>query len=275
MEKCNIFFLDTMDCVFGCDIRPNTQFYYFPNDSKLCKQRLSVCGFDKKIDTKRVFICGQHFDDDCFNIKVDNTRTLKNDAIPSIFFPHLHNQTNMDTNFCVKMHDNTKISENKDFINNVSTVEESKVDLEKYKKLTKIKLKTLEMAKKSYEDSLHKIQNKNIYLNNKIKKLRHDKILLNNSQMTQIEEKQLLQKVFTKSQIKVLETGIAKTRWTDQDMAIGYMIKQLGNKNSYQYLNKNLKIPLPGVSSIHHWMYEGLKLQKKQSHNDGASSSNG
>lgn len=66
------------------------------------------------------------------------------------------------------------------------------------------------------------------------------------------EQKSLLSKVFSESQIKIL-SGKKKIYWSHDDMAIGYTIRHMSNKRCYIYLSKKLNIPLPGLSSIKRW----------------------
>lgn len=66
------------------------------------------------------------------------------------------------------------------------------------------------------------------------------------------EQKNILSKVFSESQIKILN-GKKKIYWSNDDMAIGYTIRHMSNKRCYTYLTKNLNIPLPALSSIKRW----------------------
>ncbi|GJQ74520.1 hypothetical protein Trydic_g21387 [Trypoxylus dichotomus] len=66
------------------------------------------------------------------------------------------------------------------------------------------------------------------------------------------EQKRLLSKVFSESQIKIL-SGKKKIYWSHDDMAIAYTIRHMSSKRCYIYLTKNLNIPLPGLSSIKRW----------------------
>lgn len=66
------------------------------------------------------------------------------------------------------------------------------------------------------------------------------------------EQKNLLAKVFSESQIKIL-SGKKKIYWSNDDMAMGYTIRHMSNKRLYMYLTKNLNIPLPALSSIKRW----------------------
>lgn len=83
---------------------------------------------------------------------------------------------------------------------------------------------------------------------------------------TKERTKQILSKVFSDMQIKVL-MGQKKGFWSDDDMAVGYTIKHLSNITCYNYIIKNMNIPLPGLSSIKRWINVknlGNKPKKKQ-----------
>lgn len=75
---------------------------------------------------------------------------------------------------------------------------------------------------------------------------------LQTSSMSLQEQKSILTKVFSESQIKIL-SGKKKIYWSNDDMAIGYTIRHMSNKRCYTYLTKNLHIPLPALSSIKRW----------------------
>lgn len=75
---------------------------------------------------------------------------------------------------------------------------------------------------------------------------------LQKSSLSIQEQKNILSKVFSESQIKILN-GKKKIYWSNDDMAIGYTIRHMSNKRCYMYLTKNLNIPLPALSSIKRW----------------------
>lgn len=77
------------------------------------------------------------------------------------------------------------------------------------------------------------------------------------------EQKNILSKVFSESQIKIL-SGKKKIYWSNDDMAMGYTIRHMSNKRCYMYLSKNLKIPLPALSSIKRW----ATLKKPETKNE-------
>lgn len=81
---------------------------------------------------------------------------------------------------------------------------------------------------------------------------KHDK--LKQSMLSIQDQKSLLAKVFSERQIKLI-AGKQKSWWTNDDMAMGYTIRNLSNPRFYKYLSKNLGIPLPGLSSITRWEF--------------------
>lgn len=66
------------------------------------------------------------------------------------------------------------------------------------------------------------------------------------------KQKNLLAKVFSESQIKIL-SGKKKIYWSNDDMAMAYTIRHLSNRRCYTYLSKNLNFPLPALSSMKRW----------------------
>ncbi|KAF2901081.1 hypothetical protein ILUMI_05137 [Ignelater luminosus] len=85
-----------------------------------------------------------------------------------------------------------------------------------------------------------------------LKRLMQQYDRLHRATMSLIEQRNILSKVFSESQIKIL-TGKKKIYWSNDDMAMGYTIRHLSNKRCYMYLSKNLNIPLPALSSIKRW----------------------
>ncbi|XP_074029221.1 uncharacterized protein [Leptinotarsa decemlineata] len=65
-------------------------------------------------------------------------------------------------------------------------------------------------------------------------------------------QKELLSRVFSANQLKVL-CG-KKTHWSNDDMAVAYIIRHLGNERCYGYLMKNMNFPLPAPSSLRRWI---------------------
>lgn len=85
-----------------------------------------------------------------------------------------------------------------------------------------------------------------------LKRLMQQYDRLHRATMSLMEQRNILSKVFSESQIKIL-TGKKKIYWSNDDMAMGYTIRHLSNKRCYMYLSKNLNIPLPALSSIKRW----------------------
>lgn len=67
-----------------------------------------------------------------------------------------------------------------------------------------------------------------------------------------IKQKQLLSKVYTDNQIKII-FGKRKAHWTDDELTVAYTVRHLSSKKFYDYLTQTLKFPLPGTSSIRRW----------------------
>lgn len=67
------------------------------------------------------------------------------------------------------------------------------------------------------------------------------------------EQKNLLAKVFSDSQIGVL-LGKPKVIWSNNDLAMAFTLRQMGSKNCYLYLKETLNIPLPALSCVQKWV---------------------
>ncbi|KAJ8918034.1 hypothetical protein NQ315_011490 [Exocentrus adspersus] len=75
----------------------------------------------------------------------------------------------------------------------------------------------------------------------------------NNHVASQQEQKELLSKVFSEAQIKILLGG-QRSVWSNDDMAVAYTIRHLSNRKFYSYVSQRLHIPLPGMSTIQRWV---------------------
>lgn len=64
--------------------------------------------------------------------------------------------------------------------------------------------------------------------------------------------KNLLSQVFSDAQIDVL-TGKDKVRWSDDDLAMAFSLRQMSSKECYLYLKETLNIPLPALSCVQKW----------------------
>lgn len=67
------------------------------------------------------------------------------------------------------------------------------------------------------------------------------------------EQKNLLAKVFSDSQIGVL-LGRSKVIWSNNDLAMAFTLRQMGSKDCYLYLKETLNIPLPALSCVQKWV---------------------
>lgn len=93
-------------------------------------------------------------------------------------------------------------------------------------------------------------------LNSKMKKFYAIKTQLNKlSQRSSFakEQKNLLTQVFSQSQINIL-LGKKKVLWSNDDMAMAFTLRQMGNKECYLYLKNTLNIPLPSLCCIQKWV---------------------
>lgn len=114
------------------------------------------------------------------------------------------------------------------------------------------KINKLKSDKDSLKSTLTKIESKYRDIQREYDSIRSKHCFLQVSMMTVQQQKNLLAKVFSESQTKIL-SGKKKIYWSSDDMAIGYTIRNLSNKRCYAYLTKNLNIPLPALSSIKRW----------------------
>lgn len=65
-------------------------------------------------------------------------------------------------------------------------------------------------------------------------------------------KKSLLTKVFSHAQIGVL-MGKKKVVWSDDDLAMAFTLRHMGNKDCYLYLKETLNFPLPALACVQKW----------------------
>lgn len=112
-------------------------------------------------------------------------------------------------------------------------------------------LEDMETLEKRRKDLLLKIE-ENKKLDEEISVLKRQLNSFRRCRIPLAKQKQILSKVFSESQLKIL-TGKKKIYWSNDDMAIGYTIRYMSSKRCYTYLIKSLKIPLPALSSVKRW----------------------
>lgn len=123
--------------------------------------------------------------------------------------------------------------------------------LQAHNKSLKRKVEVLEQELEALRKNLGEKESEYAKYENEYKNLESQ--ITNKNMFSQQEQKILLSKVFSEAQIKIL-FGKKKVYWSNDDMAVGYIIRHLSNKRCYSYLTKTLNIPLPGVSSIKRWV---------------------
>ncbi|XP_044262177.1 uncharacterized protein LOC123009737 isoform X1 [Tribolium madens] len=274
-----------MSCiVWGCSnsniatADPSVHYYVFPKHPVIAQQWIQACGWPPdQIDANIAQVCSLHFDEDSYTTEVKiidyitcYTKVLKFDAVPTLFLPTQTEIIIKDPKeelqemiiFTVPAEQETELQ-----VQNVEKLPQE-VNKEKYKHIvTKEQLATLENCNKTIREKMARLENsikhlRNV-LNNQIEtykskdlelsNLHHEYLKAKRSYLTIHEQKVLLSKVFSESQIKIL-SGKKKIYWSDDDMAVGYTIRHLSNRRCYMYLTKKLNFPLPAVSSIKRWM---------------------
>ncbi|KAF5273438.1 hypothetical protein FQA39_LY07455 [Lamprigera yunnana] len=291
--------------VYGCpnsstNEDPTIQYYYFPKHPLITQQWITSCWRPDPIDVGTAQICSLHFDSSCYisEYKMDYlgnyTKILKYDSVPTLYLPSSQSSNIMKCSNQVDF----PISTNKIISNDIKNISLyeisnppvpsnsvtiiSSVDDSKYKhiinrqQLEEIK-KTNTILKQKCEDLRMAIHEKNqqvIEEEGAIRCIKEEVIKLskiNNalqlSSLSLSDQKIILGKVFSESQIKIL-SGKKKIYWSNDDMAIGYTIRHLSNKRCYMYLSKNLNIPLPALSSIKRWSTLKKNEFKKDTKND-------
>lgn len=269
--------------VYGCtNNSSNTdstiQYYYFPKHPMFLQQWIGACWRPDVIDVNTAQICSIHFDNSCYSheYKMDYlgnyTKMLKFDSVPTLYLPNPRPVTiksgtqNFNTEQ-VNVNDVKEIVVYQVATNNFVKVETQDLkEDEKYNILSKQQLEDVirenDRLKQNIEEfkvsiNLHKEKIKTEQqaikkLDEEIKKMSSYNDFLQRTSMSLADQKNILSKVFSESQIKIL-SGKKKIYWSNDDMAMGYTIRHLSNKRCYMYLSKNLNIPLPALSSIKRW----------------------
>ncbi|KAJ3641515.1 hypothetical protein Zmor_028020 [Zophobas morio] len=276
-----------MSCIiWGCSNNnpstadPSVHHYVFPKHPLIAQQWITASGWPpEEIDINVARICSIHFNEDSYTTEVKMieymtcyTKVLKYDAVPTLYLP-------LTTQIVIKDSDpHEELREMIVFASEPDSAPEPKKppvepaipehDLEKYKHVqTKEQLEALENCNRSIRQNISKLEDnlkslkesltnqmeyykaKDVELSN----LHQEYLRSKRAYLSLQEQKALLSKVFSESQIKIL-SGRKKIYWSNDDMAVGYTIRHLSNKRCYVYLTKKLNIPLPAVSSIKRWM---------------------
>lgn len=218
-----------------------------------------------------VFICSLHFHEDSYNLErkvrkrvVYVSKKLKDGIVPTNSLPSVHNISKTSL-ICAlassESEHSTPNSPSKNSFNNKnyskirsnSQLEYFKTENEKLPKMIAELEGELKIQIKLYKSRLKFYNNVRNSLKEKLKNV-----------VSRQQMKDILSKVFSKSQSKILMTD-KKSMWSDADMAVAYTIRHLSNDRCYKYLINNMNIPLPGLSTIHRWI-QVKNLGKKMSH---------
>lgn len=196
-------------------------------------------------------ICSRHFSEDAFNTATNNTdKSLKEGAIPTENLPH------SDVNNIASANSSSSFSVTKDHLPPLPTTTPYRYEMIR----TTTQLKHIKDANEKLQKQVHASEIELGILKDKYKQQ-----LVENSEVrnelkkyaqhvfSKERTKVILSKVFSQTQIKVL-MGKKKTYWSDHDMAVAYTIRHLSSISCYNYLVKNMNIPLPGLSSIKRWI---------------------
>ncbi|KAB0802448.1 hypothetical protein PPYR_04634 [Photinus pyralis] len=217
------------------------------------------------------------------------TKVLKFDAIPNLYLPNTQQSIILKTADDPVSTDRINSGDIKDImvfelqtvplpVNNFVTLTTNQIadgcstsqvlaDNEKYKHVTnktqlehiknanlilKRNCEEYQMVINQLKEKINRRREEVKLVNEEIRKIsRHlDAARINN--LSVAEQRNILSKVFSESQIKIL-SGKKKIYWSNDDMAMGYTIRQISNKRCYFYLSKKLNFPLPALSSIKRW----------------------
>lgn len=179
---------------------------------------------------------------------------MKIDAMPTICIPN--KITAVDSLGSSPTSSSTKINytsrnENKfkyNSVRNKSQLEKLKIENEKLRKQITEAEKDFIIQTNLYRERLKHY-----------KEIQKSSNMKNKSMFTKQRTREILSKVFSETQLRVLMGRKKKTNWSDDDMAVGYTIKHLSNLTCYNYLLRNMNLPLPGISSIKRW----IQVRKK------------
>lgn len=81
------------------------------------------------------------------------------------------------------------------------------------------------------------------------------KILQRANQTLEVRKKQIfnmMNKVFTKNQIKILLETSKQVRWTNEELSLAFTLRYL-SKRAYIFVKRSLKVPLPSLACLKRW----------------------
>lgn len=222
-----------MSCeVEGCNSQSSDSFlelFSFPKIKSVCDKWIKFCR--KQISNQnltKLYICSLHFEEEAYinEIKESDGDTLLIRKLSETAVPTLHPP------------------------NKSSNVSYIKLDPAKYGHIkTPDDLLKLKAANKILEMKLQHLEASATACRNYIAQQKVNVELILKGNPSDITAKDLLSKVLTPCQIKLL-SGNKKTNWSKDDLSIACTIRYLSNRHFYNYLTGQLNFPLPADSSI-------------------------
>ncbi|KAF5273442.1 hypothetical protein FQA39_LY07459 [Lamprigera yunnana] len=200
------------------DPKSSIKFHNFPSNLELQTIWLQCCGVCENFNINLAKVCISHFLPEDYEIdNILNKTVLKSTAVPTQFLgeTNLNDMAINENNLLLQTYDKLLEQNN-----------EVQEKLNNLKRIKDYQMKRLKTVKRRYK---------------RLKKNGNSK-----------EEKNLLARVFSQSQINTL-LDKKKVRWSNDDMAMAFTLRQMGNRDIYLYLKKTLNIPLPSLSSVQKW----------------------
>lgn len=270
--------------VFGCNnstlttTDPSIQYYFFPKHTPVVQQWLAACswkenqidpntGFIQNASSRKTYttssvlarICSVHFANDSYTSEfkfLDHlgcyTKILKYDAVPTLYLPSSAQDIPHKQLEPRQLNDLRPVQggnpEKYDCVQNSSQLNSLRQQNEELQKEIEALNSTLSELEDDVQIKHHKYQE----LIDECHSIRSKHTSLKICMMSVQQQKNMLARVFSESQIKIL-SGKKKIYWSNDDMAMGYTLRHMSNKRCYTYLSKHLNIPLPALSSIKRW----------------------
>lgn len=218
------------------------KFHNFPNDPILRDIWLQKCRVNKDFNHASAKVCTDHFlpNDYERNFKEETLnplfkRKLKKGAVPYQLLADVDNATVDFANVSCEPPDQKEIC---------AVVDENMLLKETLERLT-TEVETLQSRLSRLQKRINHKKKKQAFYKGRFKKLAKISFIS--------QESNILSKVFSQAQANVL-LGNKKVVWSDNDMAMGFTLRQMGSKECYLYLKNTLKLPLPSLSSVQKWV---------------------
>ncbi|XP_035212976.1 uncharacterized protein LOC118186912 isoform X2 [Stegodyphus dumicola] len=250
-------------------------YHRFPKNKKIVDHWIAACKREDEFKIENATICSIHFKDEDYQRDLRNEllgiplrKFLKEDAIPTINLPNVQKRKLSERHERQgkrqrKPEIKPLLEKSPAFIDNDddddnNRQEESVMSLKYDQLLQEIKrlkaknnslrndncilLKTL----KTQNESLKK---ENLLLKQSLEKCRR---LIKKHAKEKLEfTKSILSKIFTPGQIKIL-LGAKRVVWNSKDFVAAIALRTVSRK-AYIYLKNQMKIPLPGLSTLRKW----------------------